>query len=77
MIDSKSNKESPRSDKGLKNFDLSVEEIKLTRAIKEMTQSLEYIEQKNIQPERQEFFRSEIRILENQLEEIRDHTLIR
>ena len=42
-----------------------------------MIQSLEYIEHKNIQPERQEFFRSEIRLLENQLEEIRDNTLIR
>ena len=77
MKDSKSNKESPRGGRGLRNFDLSVEEIKLIKALKEMTQSLEYIEQKNIQPERQEFFRSEIRILENQLEEIRDHTLIR
>jgi len=77
MKDSKSNKESPRRGGRLKNFDLSVEEIKLTKAIKEMAQSLEYIEHKKIQPERQEFFRSEIRMLENQLEEIRDHTLIR
>ncbi len=77
MKDSKSNKESPRRGGGLRNFDLSVEEIKLSKAIKEMIQSLEYIEHKNIQPERQEFFRSEIRLLENQLEEIRDNTLIR
>jgi len=42
-----------------------------------MTQSLEYIEHINIQPERQAFFRNEIRMLENQLEEIRDNTLIR
>lgn len=77
MKDSKSNKESPRGGRGLRNFGLSVEEIKLIKALKEMTQSLEYIEHKNIQPERQAFFRSEIRMLENQLEEIRDNTLIR
>jgi hypothetical protein len=77
MKDSKSHKDSSKKGGGLKNFRLSVEEIKLIRAIKEMAQSLEYIEHKNIQPERQEFFRNEIRALENQLEDIRDNTLIR
>lgn len=68
---------SPKDRENLRNFDLSVEEIKLIKAIKEMAQSLEYIEHKNIQPERQKFFRNEIRILESQLDEIRDNTLIR
>ena len=61
----------------MRNFDLTVEEIKLIKAIKEMSQSLEYIEQKNIQPERQEFFRNEIKKLEEELEDVRDNTLIR
>ena len=77
MKDSKSYKDSSKKGGGLKNFRLSVEEIKLIRAIKEMALSLEYIEHKNIQPERQEFFRNEIRILESQLDDIRDNTLIR
>jgi len=77
MKNSKSNKEFPREARGLKNFGLTVEEIKLIKALKEMSQSLEYIEYKNIQPERQAFFRSEIRMMENQLEDIRDNTLIR
>lgn len=61
----------------MRNFDLTVEEIKLIKAIKEMSQSLEYIEQKNIQPERQKFFRNEIKKLEEELEDVRDNTLIR
>jgi hypothetical protein len=74
---SKSNKSSPKKSAGLRNFDLTVEEIKLIKAIKEMSQSLEYIEQKNIQPERQKFFRNEIKKLEEELEDVRDNTLIR
>jgi len=77
MKDSKSYKNSPSRGGSLRNFGLSVEEIKLIKILKEMTQSLEYIEHINIQPERQAFFRNEIRMLENQLEEIRDNTLIR
>ncbi len=61
----------------LRNFDLSVEEIKIIKAIKEMTQSLEDIEGSNTQPERRVFFRNEINKLEDQLEEIRENTLIR
>ena len=61
----------------MRNFDLSVEEIRIIRAIKELTQSLEAIERENTQPERLGFFRNEIRKLEDQLEEVRDNTLIR
>jgi hypothetical protein len=61
----------------LRNFDLSVEEIRTIKAIKDMTQSLDSIEDKNTQPERVEYFRNEIIRLEEQLEDIRDNTLIR
>jgi hypothetical protein len=45
----------------LRNFDLTVEEI----------------ERKNPQPARMDYYRSEIRQLEDQLEEVRENTLIR
>lgn len=74
---SKSINDSPKRSGNLKNFDLSVEEIRINRAIKELTQSLEAIERENTQPERLGFFRNEIRKLKDQLEEVRDNTLIR
>ena len=73
----KQNNESSNGDGKLRNFDLTVEEIKVIKAIKEMTQSLEDIEHNNTQPERLGFFRKEIIKLEDQLEEIRENTLIR
>jgi len=77
MKASKSNNDSPKGSGKLRNFDLSVEEIITIKAIKEMTRSLENIERENTQPERLEFFRNEIRKLEDELEEIRENTLIR
>ena len=56
---------------------MSVDEIRVVKAIRDMTQALEDIKQKNIYPERLEFFRSEIRQLEDRLEEIRENTLLR
>ena len=47
------------------------------KTIKDMTKSLEDIKGKNDQPVRFEYFRSEIKRLEGQLEEIRENTLIR
>ncbi len=41
-----------------------------------MTRSLGDIERDNTQPERLEFYRNEIKKLEDQLEEIRENTLI-
>jgi hypothetical protein len=77
MNNSKSDSNPPKKRGNLRNFDLSVEEIMIIKAIKEMTQSLENIELSNTQPERINFFRSEIRKLEDELEEVRENTLIR
>ena len=61
----------------LRNFDLSVEEIRIERAIKEMTDAFERISANNPDPARLDFYGHEIRKLEEQLDEIRDNTLIR
>ena len=74
---SKSSNDSQNAGGRLRNFDLSVEEIRTIKAIKDMTQSLDDIKDKNTQPERVEYFRNEIIRLEEQLEDIRDNTLIR
>ena len=72
----KSSNGSPKGSGSLRNFDLSVEEIRILRTIKDMTRSLGDIERDNTQPERLEFYRNEIKKLEDQLEEIRENTLI-
>lgn len=74
---SKSTDDAPRGNEKLRNFDLSVEEIRVLKAIKDMTHALEDIKLKNTYPERLDFFRSEIRQLEDQLEEIRENTLLK
>ena len=74
---SKSTRDAPKGNGKLRNFDLSVEEIRVLKAIKDMTQALEDTKLNNAYPERLEFFRSEIRQLEDQLEDIRDNTLLR
>ena len=74
---SSSTDNAPQAKRKLRNFDLSVDEIRVVKAIRDMTQALEDIKQKNIYPERLEFFRSEIRQLEDRLEEIRENTLLR
>ncbi len=74
---SKSDKDSSARTGKLRNFDLTVEEIRILKTIKDMTQSLEDNERNNDQPVRLEYFRSEIKRLEDQLEEIRENTLIR
>lgn len=74
---SKSVNDAPRDKGKLRNFDLSVEEIRVLKAIRDMTQALEDVKRKNAYPERLEFFRCEIRQLEDRLEEIRENTLLR
>jgi 5-methylcytosine-specific restriction endonuclease McrBC GTP-binding regulatory subunit McrB len=74
---SKAGNETPTARAKLRNFDLTVEEIRILKVLEEMTRALEDIETQNIRPIRQEYFRSEIRRLEDQLEEIRENTLIR
>ncbi len=74
---SRSSNDAPAKSGKLRNFDLSVEEIRILKAIKDMTRTLEDIERKNPSSDRLEYFRCEIRQLEDQLEEVRDNTLIR
>jgi len=61
----------------LRNFDLSVDEIKIVRMMNELTDGLEKLVFKDPLSPRAEFFRNEIDKLEEKLEEIRDQTLIR
>ena len=56
MNDSKSSNDSPKEGRKLRNFDLTVEEIRMLKAIKNIIRSLEDIERKNIQSERLDFF---------------------
>jgi len=61
----------------LRNFDLSVEEIRIMRAIKEMTDAFERISVNSPDPARLDFYGYEIKKLEEQLDDIRENTLIR
>jgi uncharacterized protein Yka (UPF0111/DUF47 family) len=61
----------------LRNFDLTVEEIRIMRAIKEMTDAFERISANNPDPARLDFYGYEIKKLEEQLDDIRENTLIR
>ncbi len=61
----------------LRNFDLSVEEIRIMRAIKEMTDAFDRISANNPDPARLDFYGYEIKKLEEQLDDIRENTLIR
>jgi hypothetical protein len=74
---SKSEDDSQKVRNKLRNFDLTVEEIRILKAIKDLTRSLENIERKDNRPERLEYFRCAIRQLEDKLEEVRENTLIR
>jgi hypothetical protein len=61
----------------LRNFDLTVEEIKIVRMIKELIENLEKLSFDDPHSSRAEFFRREIDKLEGKLEEVRENTLIR
>lgn len=74
---SKSEADSQKRTAKLRNFDLTVEEIRILKAIEDLTLALEDIEHKNNRPERLEYFRCAIRQLEDKLEEVRENTLIR
>ena len=77
MNTAKATKEKPPKRSNLRNFDLTVEEIRITRAIQEMTEAFERISQNNPDPARLDFYGDQIRKLEEQLDDIREHTLIR
>jgi hypothetical protein len=61
----------------LRNFDLTVEEIRIVRMMKELIEGLEKLTFDDPLSPRADFFRKEIERLEEKLEEIRDNTLIR
>jgi hypothetical protein len=73
----RSTKENPPARNKLRNFDLSVEEIRILRAIKEMTDAFERISANNPDPARLDFYGHEIKKLKEQLDDIRDNTLLR
>jgi hypothetical protein len=64
------------SDK-LRNFDLTVDEIKIMRMMNELIVRLEKLEFNDPLSPRAEFFRIEIDKFERKLDEVRDNTLIR
>ena len=61
----------------LRNFDLTVDEIRVMKEIKELTNALANIQFADPQSPRGEFIRVEIEKLEDTLEEIRENTLIK
>ena len=61
----------------LRNFNLTVEEIKLVRTIDDLINGLEKLRIEDPLSERADFFRREIEKLEEKLEQVRDNTLIR
>jgi hypothetical protein len=61
----------------LRNFDLTVDEIKIVKMMGELVEGLEKLTFDDPLSPRAEFFRKEIDRLEEKLEEIRDNTLIR
>ena len=73
----KASKDKPPKRSNLRNFDLTVEEIRITRAIQEMTEAFERISQNNPDPARLDFYSDQIHKLEEQQDDIREHTLIR
>ena len=61
----------------LRNFDLTVDEIKLVRMIDDLIDGLEKLTFQDPLSPRAEFFRQEIDKLEEKLDQIRENTLIR
>ena len=60
-----------------RNFDLTVDEIKIVKLMEELIKGLESLEFDDPLSPRAEFFRGEIDKLEEKLEQIRDNTLIK
>jgi hypothetical protein len=61
----------------LRNFDLTVEEIKIVKMIEELIKNLERLSFDDPDSPRAKFFRKEIDTLEERLEDIRENTLIK
>jgi hypothetical protein len=65
------------NNKGLRNFDLTVDEIKILRSINQLQSTLDNLQATDPRSPRVEFLQREISALEEKLEDIRDNTLIR
>jgi len=74
---SKSTDESQKSEEKLRNFDLSVDEIKLIKAINDIAESIEDMKRKNTEASRLGYFVKQLEELEEELEDLRENTLIR
>lgn len=61
----------------LRNFDLTVDEIKIVRTIEHMSNMVQNIERMEPDSPRVKIIRANIRNLEDRLDELRDNTLIR
>lgn len=61
----------------LRNFDLTVDEIKIVRTIENMRNMVQSIERMEPDSPRVKIIRTNIRNLEDRLDELRDNTLIR
>ena len=61
----------------LRNFDLTVEEIKLVKSIENLSNTVSNIERLDPHSKRAKIIRLEIRRQEEQLEDLRENTLIR
>ncbi len=61
----------------LRNFNLTLDEIKIVKMMKELAEGLDNLEFSDPLSPRADFFRQEIDNLEQKLEVIRDNTLIK
>jgi len=73
----RSNTNASSTSSKLRNFDLTVEEIRIMKAIKDMSEAFQRISESNPDPSRLDFYGYEIKKLEEQLDDIRENTLIR
>ena len=77
MDSTKQNNDSDKQNGNLRNFDLTVDEIRLIKSIDEMSKSVENLERLEPQSSRAKIIRSEISKLQAQLEKLRENTLIK
>lgn len=61
----------------LRNFDLTLEEIKTVKLMDELIENLDNLETIDPLSPRADFFRREIEKLEEKLEQVRENTLIK
>jgi hypothetical protein len=77
MNEQKATDEHLKRKENLRNFDLTVDEIRLQRTIDSMTNMVRHIEDIDPYSARIKSIRSSISALNEKLEELRDNTLIR